>query len=60
MNSIGIAALALQATEQVEDGGLGGDVERGGRLVGNQQARLATSAMAIMARCRWPPESSKV
>jgi hypothetical protein len=33
--------LLLQATHQVEDLGLDGDVEGGGRLVGDQQARIA-------------------
>ena len=35
------AVLGLQALDQVEDLGLGGDVERGGRLVGDQQRRIA-------------------
>jgi hypothetical protein len=33
--------LALQRAEQIEDLGLDRDVERGGRLVGDQQVRLA-------------------
>jgi hypothetical protein len=33
--------LGLQALDQVEDLGLGGDVERGGGLVGDQQRRIA-------------------
>ena len=35
------AVLGLQALDQVEDLRLGGDVERGGRLVGDQQGRIA-------------------
>ncbi len=35
------AVLALQAVDQGEDFGLDRDVERGGRLVGDQQPRLA-------------------
>ena len=34
-------ALGLQLDEQVEDRGLHGDVERGGRLVADDEARLA-------------------
>ena len=36
----GEAALAPAAADQVEDLRLGGDVERGGRLVGDQDARV--------------------
>ena len=36
----GHAALALQRLQQLEDLRLDGDVERGGRLVGDQQVRL--------------------
>ena len=50
------AALAHQAVEQLEDLGLGGDVERGRRLVGDQQLRAAGErhgdgdALALAAR----------
>jgi hypothetical protein len=37
----GHAQLALELLEQVDDLGLGGDVERRGGLVGDQQARVA-------------------
>ena len=46
-----------QVAQQVEDLGLHGDVERGGRLVGDQQLGSQESDWAIIARCRWPPES---
>ena len=36
---------------------LGGDVERGGRLVGDQQAGSSASAVAIITRWHWPPDS---
>ena len=50
--------LAAQAREQLEHLRLDGDVERRGRLVGDQQlAARPASAMAIIARWRWPPES---
>jgi hypothetical protein len=35
------AEPALQVAQEVEDLGLDGDVERGGRLIGDQQRRLA-------------------
>ncbi len=35
------AALALQVQQQVDDLGLDGDIQRGGRFVGDQQARIA-------------------
>jgi len=35
------AARLLHALQQLDDLGLGGDVERGGRLVGDQQVRVA-------------------
>ena len=52
------AELALQLAQQVEDLRLDGDVERGRRLVGDQQRRgRTTSAMAIITRWRMPPEN---
>ena len=48
--------LVLQAPHELEDLGLGGDIERGRRLVGNQQGcGSSESAMAIIARWRIPP-----
>ena len=44
--------------EQVEHLPLDGDVERGGRLVGDDQRGRPISPMAIIARCRMPPENS--
>ncbi len=49
--------LATQAVEEIEDLLLHRDVQGGGRLVGNQQFRPGSNAMAIIARCRKPPES---
>jgi hypothetical protein len=46
------------AGDQLEDGGLDRDVERGGRLVGDQEAGLQLSAIASMTRWRMPPENS--
>ena len=48
---------ALHFPDELEDLRLRGDVERRGRLVGDQQAGSSTSAAAIMIRWRWPPES---
>jgi hypothetical protein len=39
-----------------EDFGLGGDIKRGGRLIGDQHSGRQDSAMAIIARWRMPPE----
>ena len=47
----------LQVADQVEDLRLHGDVERGRRLVGDEQVRVVASAIAIIARCRMPPEN---
>ena len=51
------AFLFLQIPDEFEDLGLDGDIERGGGLVGNQEFWLAASAIAIITRCRIPPES---
>ena len=52
------AVCALQVLEQVQDPGLGGDVERGRRLVGDEQAPgRRTSAIAIITRWHMPPDS---
>ena len=52
------AELLLQVADQVEDLRLDGDVEGGRRLVGDEQLGVVTSAIAIMARWRIPPENS--
>ena len=49
--------LALQVLERLEDLRLDGDVERGRRLVGDEQIGSLASAMAIITRWRCPPES---
>ncbi len=51
------AHLGLQLAQQVENLGLDGHVEGGGRLVGNQQLGRQESAMAIITRCRMPPDN---
>ena len=50
----------LQIDHQLQDLRLDGDVQRRGRLVRDQQQRRAAraSAIAIIARCRSPPDSS--
>ena len=48
---------ACRSRDQVEDLRLDGHVERGGRLVGDQQLGVADSAIAIIARWRMPPEN---
>ena len=57
MNSIDMPRSSLQVAQQVEDSGLRGHVQRGGRLVGDEHARLRASAMAIIARWHMPPDS---
>jgi len=49
---------ALEVLQQVDDLALDGHVERGDRLVADDQARLHRSALAIPMRCRWPPLNS--
>jgi hypothetical protein len=51
------AMPSLDVLDQVEDLRLRGHVQRRGRLVGDQQRRFQASAMAIMMRWRWPPDS---
>ena len=51
------ADLLLQLAHQLENLRLDRHVERGRRLVGDQQLRVADSAMAIITRWRMPPES---
>jgi hypothetical protein len=50
--------LGDEVFEQVEDLCLGGDIERGRRLIRDQQARVQRDGGAMQTRCRWPPESS--
>jgi hypothetical protein len=58
MNSTPVPWRRCSLQHQLQDLLLGGDVERGGRLVGDQQRPGSqASAMAIMMRWRWPPES---
>ncbi len=48
---------AFSSQHQVENLRLDRDVERRRRLVGDEQRGFSTSAMAIITRCRMPPES---
>ena len=57
MKSIAHALGLLDFGEEVEDPGLDGDVEGGGGLVGDEESGSLASAMAIITRWRWPPES---
>ncbi len=49
--------VADQCPQQAEDLGLHGDVERGGRLVGDQQVGSPVSARAMQTRWAMPPDS---
>ena len=56
---IGQPEVALQVLEQVEDLRLDRDVERGDRLVGDEQLRARARARGRCSiRWRWPPENS--
>ena len=50
--------LAAEVLEQLEDLGLDHDVERGRRLVADDDRRAQARAIAIIARWRIPPDSS--
>ena len=50
--------LVAQLAQLLEDLRLDRHVQRGRRLVGDQQARRAESAIAIITRWRMPPENS--
>ena len=52
------AEFVLQVGQQVDDLRLDGNVERGNRLVADDQVRPGASARAMPMRCRWPPENS--
>ena len=54
---IGRGDAVLEIPHQLEDLGLDGHVQRGGRLVGEQHLRVQASDWAIIARWRWPPDS---
>ena len=50
-------SFSCELAEQLEDLRLDGDVERGRRLVGDEQLGSHASAIAIITRWRMPPES---
>ena len=51
------AVLADQLAERGQHVDLRGHVERGGRLVEDEESGLATIAIAAIARCSWPPDT---
>jgi hypothetical protein len=56
---VGQPQLFLQVLEQVDDLGLDRHVERGDRLVGDDQLGPQRAACGrCPMRCRWPPENS--
>ena len=55
---VGQPEVALQVGEQVDDLRLDGDVERGDRLVADDERGSRASARAMLTRWRWPPENS--
>jgi hypothetical protein len=54
---IGEAEALLQVLQQVDDLRLDRHVERGDRLVADDQVGLTASARAMPMRWRWPPEN---
>jgi hypothetical protein len=57
VTSITAVPCRAQALQQLDDLRLDRHVERGGGLVGDDEARLAQSASAITTRWRMPPEN---
>ena len=57
MNTSASPLSRCSSVEQLEHLGLHHHVERGGRLVGDQQLGLAGERSAISTRWRWPPDS---
>ena len=57
MKSIPMPSARCTSARSVEDLRLDRHVEGGGRLVGDQDVGLLASAIAIITRWRWPPES---
>ena len=57
MNTTPRPRSATSDDKQVENLRLDHDVERGGRLVGDEQLGRQASAIAIITRCFCPPES---
>ena len=53
----GGAEIGVELAQQVQDLRLDGDVERRGRLVGDEQDGLVGKPMASMTRWRMPPEN---
>ena len=49
--------FAFRSLSRFQDLRLHGDVERGRRLVGDERSGGCASAIAIITRWRWPPES---
>jgi serine kinase of HPr protein (carbohydrate metabolism regulator) len=55
---VGEPELVLDVLQQVDDLRLDRDVERGHRLVADDELRPQRTARAIPMRWRWPPENS--
>ena len=52
------AEIGAELPHELEDLSLDGDIERGGRLVGDQHLGRHDNAIAIITRCLMPPDSS--
>ena len=55
---IGQAELLLERTQKVDDLRLNGNVQRGNRLVAEDEIRIQRKNMAMQILWRWPPENS--
>lgn len=58
MMNHGDPGVFLEILEQIHDLRLDADIERGGWFVEDEQIGFMISAVAMRARCRWPPLSS--
>ena len=58
MNTMVRPESLLQVVEEIEDLGLHRHVERGDRLVADQQVGSGIRARAMLIRWHWPPENS--
>ena len=56
---VGDAGVLLQLREKRENPCLGGDVERAGRFVADDDRGVQARARAMATRWRWPPENSR-
>ena len=59
MKIVAMPSSLGEVGDETHDDRLSGDIEAGGRFVGDQKRRLSASAIAIMTRWHMPPDNSK-